>query len=227
MSASTTKRRILVVDDSEICRELVKLLLQSRGFEVITLDSPFGFGAAVAREQPDLVLVDVNMPALHGGKLVEVALQKGILSCPIVFHSDRPARELQSLVLSTGASGFIPKTNDGDELASRVEEYLNGTWQKRDRAPESIRPSTAPPGPRTDVPPRMTRPSEVPPLSGSSSQSLPPLSAASLPLTRPSDAAPLSQRSFDASPLSQRSPDTAPHSQRTVTSSTGWVRGKF
>ncbi|MDI3290917.1 response regulator [Polyangium sp. 15x6] len=226
MSASATKRRILVVDDSEICRELVKLLLQSRGFDVITLDSPFGFGAAVAREQPDLVLVDVNMPALHGGKLVEVALQKGILSCPIVFHSDRPARELQSLVLSTGASGFIPKTNDGDELVSRIEEYLNGTWQKRDRAPESIRPSTAPPGPRTDVPPRVTRPSEVPPLSGSTSQSLPPLSAAALS-ARTSDAAPLSQRSFDAAPHSQRSPDAAPHSQRTITSSTGWVRGKF
>ncbi|WP_170319924.1 response regulator [Polyangium spumosum] len=223
---SATKRRILVVDDSEICRELVKLLLQSRGFEVVTLDSPFGFGAAVAREQPDLVLVDVNMPALPGGKLVEVAIQKGILTCPIVFHSDRPARELQSLVLSTGASGFIPKTNDADELASRVEEYLNGTWQKRDRAPESIRPSTAPPGPRTDVPPRVPRSSELPALSGTSSQSLPPLTAASIS-SRNTDAPPMSQRSFDAAPLSQRSPDAAPHSQRTVTSSTGWVRGKF
>jgi len=222
---SATKRRILVVDDSEICRELVKLLLQSRGYDVITLDSPFGFGAAVAREQPDLVLVDVNMPALHGGKLVEVALQKGILSCPIVFHSDRPARELQSLVLSTGASGFIPKTNDADELVSRVEEYLNGTWQKRDRAPESIRPSTAPPGPRTDVPPRLSRPSEVPSMPAPPAPSLSGMSTASL--SRGSDAAPLSQRNFDAAPLSQRAPDAAPHSQRTMTSSTGWVRGKF
>ena len=47
---SAPKRRILVVDDSEICRELVKLHLQSRGYDVITLDSPFGFGAAVLRE---------------------------------------------------------------------------------------------------------------------------------------------------------------------------------
>jgi CheY-like chemotaxis protein len=222
---SATKRRILVVDDSEICRELVKLLLQSRGYDVITLDSPFGFGAAVAREQPDLVLVDVNMPALPGGKLVEVALQKGILSCPIVFHSDRPARELQSLVLSTGASGFISKTNDADELVSRVEEYLNGTWQKRDRAPESIRPSTAPPGPRTDVPPRIPRASEIPSIP--TPPATPALSGMSTASLSRMDAAPLSQRNFDAAPLSQRSPDAAPHSQRTVTSSTGWVRGKF
>jgi len=203
---SAQKRRILVVDDSEICRELVKIGLQSRGYEVITLDSPFGFGAAVAREHPDLILVDANMPALHGGKLVEVALQKGIVNCPIVFHSDRSARELQSLALSTGASGYIQKTNDADELAARVEEFLNGTWQKRDRAPESIRPSSSPPGPRTDAPPRIPRASEVPRLT---------------------DAPPVSQRFVDAPPISQRAPDAAPLSQRTTTTSNGWIRGKF
>jgi DNA-binding response OmpR family regulator len=215
---SATKRRILVVDDSEICRELVKLLLQSRGYDVITLDSPFGFGAAVSREQPDLVLVDASMPALHGGKLVEVALQKGICSCPIVFHSDRSPRELQSLVLSTGASGFIQKTSDADELAARVEEYLNGTWQKRERPPESLRPSSSPPapGPRIEEKPRPSRPSEAPPVS-----------------QRGADLSPMSQRSLtlhEVPPVSQRvlpNHDAAPHSQRTVTSSTGWVRGKF
>jgi len=208
---SATKRRILVVDDSEICRELVKLLLQSRGFEVITLDSPFGFGAAVSREQPDLVLVDASMPALHGGKLVEVALQKGICSCPIVFHSDRPARELQSLVLSTGASGYIQKTSDADELAAKVEEFLNATWQKRDRAPESLRQSSAPPAP-IEKPARISRPSDTPPVS-----------------QRNTEPPPLTQRfsSQDTLPVSQKNPDTAPHSQRTVTTSTGWVRGKF
>ncbi len=205
---NSPRRRILFVDDSETCREAVKHMLQSRGYEVTTLDSPFGFGAAVARTSPDLVLVDAYMPALDGGKLVEVAMQKGFCSCPIVFLSERPVRELQSLVLSTKAAGFIVKTSDGDDLARQVAEYIDGTWQKRDFAPESIRfqhpaaavPSRSSPFPRTPVPP-----------------------------ARPSDLPPPSRRGTELPPLTQRAPqvdrnllDAPPPSQRN-----GWVRGKF
>lgn len=193
---NTPRRRVLFVDDSETCREVVKQQLQARGYDVTTLDSPFGFGAAIARTNPDLVLVDVYMPALDGGKLVEVAIQKGICSCPIVFLSERPVRELQSLVLSTKAAGFIVKTADGDELARQVAEYIEGTWQKRDRAPESMRPPASNMG--------MGRSSPLP-----------------RPAPRPSDAPPPSRRGAEMPPLTQRAPqidrttfDAPPASQR-------------
>jgi len=201
------RRRVLFVDDSETCREVVKQQLNSRGFDVTTLDSPFGFGAAVAKTNPDLVLVDVYMPALDGGKLVEVAVQKGICSCPIVFLSERPVRELQSLVLATKAAGFIVKTSDYDELARQVSEYMEGTWQKRDRAPESLRPPASTFG-----------------------QARPSSSGSPFPLPRgvprPSDAPPASKRGSDLPPLTQRAPqidrstfEAPPASQRN-----GWPR---
>lgn len=196
------RRRVLFVDDSETCREVVKQQLQLRGYDVTTIDSPFGFGATVARINPDLVLVDVYMPALDGGKLVEVAIQKGICSCPIVFLSERPVRELQSLVLSTKAAGFIVKTADGDELARQVAEYIEGTWQKRERGPESM---------------RMPPPSTI-------GQARP--SSLGRPHPRPSDVPPASRRGSDLPPLTQRAPqidrstfDVPPASQRN-----GWPR---
>jgi CheY-like chemotaxis protein len=202
------RRRILFVDDSETCREAVKQMLQSRGYEVTTLDSPFGFGAAIARLSPDLILVDAYMPALDGGKLVEVALQKGICSCPIVFLSERPVRELQSLVLSTKATGFIVKTSDGDDLARQVAGYIDGTWQKRDFAPESIR---------------------FPPPSVVRSSRSSPFPRTPIPTARPSDTPPPSRRGTELPPMTQRVPqadrnllDAPPPSQRN-----GWVRGKF
>jgi DNA-binding response OmpR family regulator len=121
---TTRKRTILVVDDSEVCRETVRYVLQARGYEVVTVDSPFSFGSALSRTSPDLVLVDANMPALQGDKLVAVALQNGLCSCPIVFHSDRPADELQMLVRTSGAAGYIKKTSDPSELILAVEDYL-------------------------------------------------------------------------------------------------------
>jgi len=194
------RRRVLFLDDSETCREVVKQQLQSRGYDVTTLDSPFGFGAAIARTNPDLVLVDVYMPALDGGKLVEVAIQKGICACPIVFLSERPVRELQSLVLTTKAAGFIVKTSDGDELARQVNDYIEGTWQKRDRTPESM---------RLPSPPGKTGASPFP-----------------RPTPRSSDTPPPSRRGTDLPPLTQRAPqidratyDVSPASQRG-----GWGR---
>jgi DNA-binding response OmpR family regulator len=127
------KRTILVVDDSEICRETVRYVLQARGYEVVTLDSPFSFGSAISQSQPDLVLVDANMPALQGDKLVAVAIQNELCTCPIVFHSDKPAEELQMLVRMSGAAGYIPKTSNPDELVMAVEDYL---------AKPSIRPQS-------------------------------------------------------------------------------------
>jgi DNA-binding NtrC family response regulator len=188
-------RRILVVDDSETCREAVRQMLQSRGYDVTTLDSPFGFGAAVARCSPDLVLVDVVMPALDGGKLVEMAIERGTCSCPMVFLSERPVRELQSLVLSTKAAGFIVKTSDADELARQVAEYLDGTW-KRDRPPESMR-QASPSGPgqsrTTPFPRPVPRSAEMPP--SRRGPDLPPLTQRAQQIDRPQiDPPPASQR---------------------------------
>lgn len=139
---SNAKRTILIVDDSEICRETVRFTLQGRGYEVVTVDSPFSFGGALSRSQPDLVLVDAHMPALSGDKLVEVAIQNGLCACPIVFYSERSAEELQALVKSSGASGYIQKSGNPEDLVMAVEDFLAGRKVK----PDAGRPSRdAPP----------------------------------------------------------------------------------
>ena len=72
-----TRRRakVLIVDDSPIIRELAQHVLQEDGYEVIGLDSPTGFSRALVQEKPDIVLMDVSMPALSGDKLVEILWQ--------------------------------------------------------------------------------------------------------------------------------------------------------
>jgi twitching motility two-component system response regulator PilG len=124
-------RKILIVDDSEICREIVRFVLEARGHRVIALDSPFGLSMRLNQERPDLVLVDVSMPALEGPKLVEIALSYKLHRCPIVLYSDRGIDELRELVRTSGAVGFIQKTADADHLAREVESFLTGAPKKR------------------------------------------------------------------------------------------------
>lgn len=116
--------KILILDDSEICRDVVKVVLEQRGFEVIGLDSPFGFGAALNEVRPDLVLLDAQMPGLSGDKLVQIVLRHGFHRCPIVFYSELAVDHLDRLVRSSGASGFIEKRADGETLARQITMYL-------------------------------------------------------------------------------------------------------
>jgi DNA-binding NarL/FixJ family response regulator len=116
--------KILVVDDSELVRESVAMMLEERGFQVVEVAGVFALPQCVAREAPDLILMDVSMPALSGDKAVEIAKRNQSTSCPIVLFSDRNSEELQRLAQRCGAAGFIRKTGNGDELALAVEKAL-------------------------------------------------------------------------------------------------------
>jgi DNA-binding response OmpR family regulator len=118
------KAKIVVVDDSELCRDLVRHALEPQGYQVMCLDSPFGLSRAVNRERPDLVLVDVSMPGLQGDKLVEVLLSHRLHRCPLVLHSDKPEAELKELVKTSGATGFIQKTTDAAALTQAIQAFL-------------------------------------------------------------------------------------------------------
>ena len=119
-----SKGKILVVDDSEIVRELVRETFEGVGYEVVTVDNPLGFSNLLRREQPLIALVDVTMPALVGNKLVEIAMRHRVHDCPIVLFSDRPEKELQQLARSSGASGYIRKGGDMGALVRSVESFL-------------------------------------------------------------------------------------------------------
>ena len=121
------KSTIVVVDDSEVVRESVALMLEERGFEVVQVAGVFALPQSVGREAPDLILMDVSMPAITGDKAVEFARRNQFAKCPIVLFSDRKAEELQRLANRCGAAGFIRKTANGDELARAVEKYLART----------------------------------------------------------------------------------------------------
>lgn len=117
------RAKLLIVDDSAIIREFVQTILEDE-YEVIGLDSPTGFSRILVQERPDVVLMDVSMPALSGDKLVEIALRSGLHRCPIVLYSDRSDAELARLVEECGASGYIRKSQDPTSLSLKLRRFL-------------------------------------------------------------------------------------------------------
>lgn len=119
------KKKVLVVDDDDLHLYTTKELLQSERLEVVTHQHGFGVTSLMKQLQPDLVLLDINMPALAGDKLATLLCSNSDIShIPIVFHSSNDEDSLRKLVQAHGVRGYICK-GDVAALRHKVREYLS------------------------------------------------------------------------------------------------------
>ncbi len=117
--------KVVILDDSEICRATTKLMLEEQGFVVIPLNTPLKFGATLRSEQADIALVDVGMPALQGNQLVSLANRHGLAKlCPLLLFSDRPTAELETLAKQCGADGYISKSADWNAIGESLLQFI-------------------------------------------------------------------------------------------------------
>lgn len=117
--------KILVIDDSEIVLEATREMLKAGGFQVVTCDSPIGAGLLVVAEQPDLVLVDLNMASV-GGERVVSSLKSGPRTghIPVYLYTSAPASEVAAVLKRSRADGVIPKGGSGLDLATALRGVL-------------------------------------------------------------------------------------------------------
>jgi DNA-binding response OmpR family regulator len=115
---------VLLVDDSEIACESVKHTLGEAALDVVAITGPFGFIKAVRETQPILILIDVGLGVLNGGKLVQLGRRHAPPSCPILLYSSRDAALLAHDVVTSGADGYITKTTTGQALVAAVRRWI-------------------------------------------------------------------------------------------------------
>ncbi len=113
-----TRKTILVVDDDPTHLLCARDLLEADGYEVVVHQYAFGATEKVLVERPDLVLVDVNMPALSGEGLVGVIRNRPRLKeLPVVLYSSNDEESLRRTAERLGLRGFVCK---GDVEALRT-----------------------------------------------------------------------------------------------------------
>jgi CheY-like chemotaxis protein len=125
VAPSERRPKVLVVDDNEVCRTVVRESLEEGGFDVVELGSPVGMSSVVNLEKPDVVLIDVEMPNIEGDKAVEILLKHRLHDCKILLYSGKAPAELEKLARACGASGFVSKTVTDAALASAVRSHLS------------------------------------------------------------------------------------------------------
>ena len=118
--------RILVVEDHAPFRRLICTALQRRA-EFQTIEAEDGLEAVQKAEalQPDLILLDINLPKLHG---FEVAKQIRSLAphARVLFMSQESSPDIVRKALSLGAHGYIQKLSAGTDLLPAIDAVLGG-----------------------------------------------------------------------------------------------------
>jgi DNA-binding response OmpR family regulator len=121
------KKRILVVDDQQEILDLTSLVLQRAGYTIATAASGDEALDCLNREPFDLVLLDINMPGMDGWETLRLLRADDQLEqlLVIMFSVKGEVRD-QVHSLQEGASGYITKPFDVDQLVERVERALAG-----------------------------------------------------------------------------------------------------
>ena len=130
------KAKILLADDSPSIRALVSEILQEAGFDVITAENGQEALDKTYKENPDLLILDYEMPYKTGFEVVqEVRSHTGYLHTPIIIFTAVTAKQTKLEGLELDIDDYLTKPTDADEVVARVKLLLKRNKQKMDCNP--------------------------------------------------------------------------------------------
>jgi diguanylate cyclase (GGDEF)-like protein len=134
-------RKILAVDDEPSITRGLTTLLGRRGMTVTAVNDPLQFWTVLAETQPNLILLDLEMPKISGTELCRVVRSDPRWSeLPVIFLSGHTDQASVQRVFAAGADDYVGKPFVPAELMMRIENRLTGV--KARRAPVETDPLT-------------------------------------------------------------------------------------
>ena len=116
---------ILVIDDDESIRELLRLHLNAAGYTVHVAADAIAAGYLVLRSPPDLIISDINMPHMDGFEFVAaLRADQALPRIPVIFLTSEEEGEYRGKDL--GAVGYVTKPVRVDRLLQLVARCVPG-----------------------------------------------------------------------------------------------------
>lgn len=131
------KQRILVVDDEAAIRQLLNFTLTRAGYEVIEAEKAMDAIDEASRSQPDLVMLDWQLPDMDGLRLLKFwRADESTARIRVIMVSARITEADRVAGLRAGADDYIVKPFARDELLARIEAVLRRAAGAPDAVPE-------------------------------------------------------------------------------------------
>jgi CheY-like chemotaxis protein len=118
-----SRRKVLIVDDEEIMRELLTLHLTHHGYSVILAADAVEAAHLVLKEHPDLIVLDVELPYMDGYEFVAaLKADPATKHVPVVFLTSR--EDVADRATALGASAYLNKPVLATQLLKVLETLL-------------------------------------------------------------------------------------------------------
>ena len=121
------KAKILYVEDNRENRMLVRAILEAEGYTIVDAEDGLAGVEAAVREEPALILLDVNLPGIDGYEVVAVLKSfPALATTPVIALTAYAMEGDRQRSLVAGCDGYIQKPIDVDTFPRQVEEFLHG-----------------------------------------------------------------------------------------------------
>lgn len=123
-AAIKAKKKLLVVDDSEFMRKVMKDLF-SKDYEVMTASSGMSAFRIITLTRPDLILLDYEMPVCRGDQVLEmIRSEKEFADIPVIFLSSKADRESVKSVVNFKPQGYLSKALKPEQIKEQVDHFF-------------------------------------------------------------------------------------------------------
>jgi CheY-like chemotaxis protein len=116
-------KKVLYVDDSEETLEVIQIILAKSGYQILTASSGKQAVEVCSKEQPDLVLMDINMPDLDGFASIQLLRSSGYNN-PVIMLTASENEEDRAKAKAIGCVDYILKTLDMRDIESVIDRYI-------------------------------------------------------------------------------------------------------
>jgi two-component system, cell cycle response regulator DivK len=119
------RKCILVVEDQEDNRQILRDLLASAGFAMVEAEDGEAGVKAAAAEKPDLILMDIQLPIMDGYEATRrIKADPALKSIPVIVVTSYALSGDEEKARAAGCDGYVTKPYSPRQLLAKVREYL-------------------------------------------------------------------------------------------------------
>ena len=119
-------KRILVVEDQNDDRQIIRDMLVGTGYAITEAEDGEQALAAVAKERPDLILMEIQLPSMDGYEAMRrIRTDPALLSIPIIAVTSFAPRGEEQKARAAGCDHFVPKPYSPRELLAKIRQYIS------------------------------------------------------------------------------------------------------
>src|SRR2546426_603890 len=133
------KPKVLYIEDNRENRMLVRAVLEAAGYTIVEAEDGLAGIEAAIREEPALILLDINLPGVDGYEIVAILKSfPNLASTPVIAVTAYAMQGDRQRTLVAGCDGYIQKPIDVDAFPGQVADFLGGKRERVESHDEGV-----------------------------------------------------------------------------------------